>query len=153
MKVFNNNSHILGKLSSKVKQTSELLLPIIGIRDLFIKKDWRQVINDINQLGLIPVGVNDDLIKIRTMSESIQNNDLDDNLIKIIPSLLIMVMTSISHINYNILTKKYQSYGNEKQELIHWKKIAKNCMIYAGMVQYKMPRETYSLLINLESLL
>ena len=38
MKVFNNNSHILGKLSSKVKQTSELLLPIIGIRDLFIKK-------------------------------------------------------------------------------------------------------------------
>ena len=39
------------------------------------------------------------------MSESIQNNDLDDNLIKIIPSLLIMVMTSISHINYNILTK------------------------------------------------
>lgn len=153
MKVFNNNSHILGKLSSKVKHTSELLLPIIGIRDLFIKKDWRQVINDINQLGLIPVGVNDDLIKIRTMSESIQNNDLDDNLIKIIPSLLIMVMTSISHINYNILTKKYQSYGNEKQELIHWKKIAKNCMIYAGMVQYKMPRETYSLLINLESLL
>ena len=38
MKVFNNNSHILGKLSSKVKQTSELLLPIIGIRDLFIKR-------------------------------------------------------------------------------------------------------------------
>ena len=26
-------------------------------------------------------------------------------------------------------------------------------MIYAGMVQYKMPRETYSLLINLESLI
>ena len=49
------------------------------------------------------------------MSESIQNNDLDDNLIKIIPSLLIMVMTSISHINYNILTKKYQSYGNENK--------------------------------------
>ena len=73
--------------------------------EIYLSKDWRQVINDINQLGLIPVGVNDDLIKIRTMSESIQNNDLDDNLIKIIPSLLIMVMTSISHINYNILTK------------------------------------------------
>ena len=120
--------------------------------EIYLSKDWRQVINDINQLGLIPVGVNDDLIKIRTMSESIQNNDLDDNLIKIIPSLLIMVMTSISHINYNILTKNINLMVM-KTRIDSLEKIAKNCMIYAGMVQYKMPRETYSLLINLESLL
>ena len=86
------------------------------------------------------------------MSESIQNNDLDDNLIKIIPSLLIMVMTSISHINYNILTKNINLMVM-KTRIDSLEKIAKNCMIYAGMVQYKMPRETYSLLINLESLL
>ncbi|EMG51057.1 hypothetical protein G210_3411 [Candida maltosa Xu316] len=151
MKVFNNNSHIVSKLSHKVKQTCDLLLPIINIREDFIKKDYREVVAKINKLGIIPADAKDDLIKIRSMSDLIQSNSLDDNLIKVIPSLLILLMTSISHINYSILTKRYQSYGNEKDELNHWKKVAKNCMIYAGMVQYKMPRETYSLLINLES--
>lgn len=153
MKIFSNNSHILSKLSPKVKSTCDLLLPIINIRELFIKKDWSSVVNEINKLDLIPANADADLIKIRVMSELVQTNDLDDNLVKVIPSLLILVMTSISHLNYEILTKRYQSFGNEKDALNHWKKIAKNCMIYAGMVQYKMPRETYSLLINLESLL
>lgn len=151
MKIFNNNSSILGKISLQQKRTCDLLLPIVEIRDLFLKKNWREVITHINQLNLIPVGPNDDLVTIRNMSEMIQNNDLDDNLIKVIPSLLIMVMTSVCHLNYEILTKRYQSLSNQRDELTTWKKVAKNCMIYAGMVQYKMPRETYSLLINLES--
>ncbi|RCK55393.1 Nucleoporin NIC96 [Candida viswanathii] len=153
MKVFSNNSHILSKLSPKIKSTCDLLLPIINIRELFLKKDWSAVVNEINKLDLVPADANADIIKIRNMSELVQTNDLDDNLVKVIPSLLILVITSISHLNYEILTRRYQSYGNEKDALSHWKKIAKNCMIYAGMVQYKMPRETYSLLINLESLL
>ncbi|EGW33542.1 uncharacterized protein SPAPADRAFT_137464 [Spathaspora passalidarum NRRL Y-27907] len=151
MKMFNNNSFILSKIAPQKKQTCDLLLPIITIRELFLQKNWREVITQIGKLGLIPVDPSDDLIKIRTSSELIQNSDMDDNLIKVIPSLLIMVMTSVSHLNYEILTKKYQCLGNEREELIQWKKVAKNCMIYAGMVQYKMPRETYSLLINLES--
>ncbi|KAG7663763.1 NIC96 [[Candida] subhashii] len=151
MRIFNNNGSILDKISSQKKRTCDLLLPMVTIRDLFLKKNWREVITQINQLNLIPVGPNDDLIKIRNMSEMIQNNDLDDNLIKVIPSLLIMVMTSVCHLNYEILSKRYQSLSNQRDELSSWKQVAKNCMIYAGMVQYKMPRETYSLLINLES--
>lgn len=33
------------------------------------------------------------------------------------------------------------------------KQVLKNCMLFAGVVQYKMPRETYGTLISLESLL
>lgn len=153
MKIFNNNSFILDKITLKKKTTCDLLLPIIDIRDLFLAKDWNQVILQVSRLGLIPVDVNDDLFKIRSLSELIQNNNLDDSLIKVIPSLLIIVMTSISQLNYSILTKRYQALGNEREELDKLRKISKNCMIYAGMVQYKMPRETYSLLISLESLL
>ncbi|KAK6454640.1 Nup93/Nic96-domain-containing protein [Scheffersomyces xylosifermentans] len=151
VKIFNINSFILEKIDPQKKETCDLLLPIIDIRDLFIRKDFHQVLIEIKKLGLIPLGSDDNLISIRKASELIQNNHLDDNLIKVIPSLLIMVMTSISQLNFSILTKRYQALGNEREELADLKKRAKNCMIYAGMVQYKMPRETYSLLINLES--
>ena len=153
MKVFNNNSSILSKISSQKKTTCDLLLRIIDVRDSFLEKDWQNVLSSINKLGLIPVDANDDLIKIRTLSELIHGNNLDDSLIKVVPSLLIMAMTSLSQLNYAILTRKYQGLGNEREELQRLKQISKNCMIYAGMVQYKMPRETYSLLISLESLL
>ena len=153
MKVFNNNTNILEKIAPQKKETCDLFLPIINIRDLFIRKDFSQVIFEIRKLGLIPIGEDDDLLKIRKLSELLQSNHLDDSLIKVIPSLLIMAMTSISQLNYDILTKRYQALGNEREELARLKKLSKNCMIYAGMVQYKMPRETYSLLISLESLL
>lgn len=152
MKLFYNNSYILDKISASKKETCDLLLPIIPIRDLFLNKNWNQVILEINKLGLLPINKSDELFEVRKKAEFVHNT-LDDNLIKVIPSLLIMVMTSVSQLNYSILTKRYQTSGNERDQLSNLKTIAKNCMIYAGMVQYKMPRETYSLLISLESLL
>ncbi|ABN64780.2 predicted protein [Scheffersomyces stipitis CBS 6054] len=151
IKIFDTNSFILEQIDPQRKESCDLLLHIIDIRGLFIKKDFQQVLIEIKKLALIPFGQDDDLIIIRKASELIQNNHLDDNLIKVIPSLLIMIMASISQANYAILTKRYQALGNEREELASLKKQAKNCMIYAGMVQYKMPRETYSLLVNLES--
>lgn len=152
MKMFNNNNIILDKISTVQKQTNDLLLPVISIRDMFFQKNWHQTLLEIKNLGLIPINETDELFEIRKSVELLSRN-LDDNLIRVIPSLLIMVMTSASQLNYSILTKRYQTSNNERDELARLKKIAKNCMIYAGMVQYKMPRETYSLLINLESLI
>lgn len=152
MKTFNNNSIILDKVSTIQKQTNDLLLPIISIRENFCHKNWHQTLLDIRKLGIIPIKETDDLFEIRKSVELLSES-LDDNIVRVIPSLLIMIMTSISQLNYSILTRRYQASNNERDELSKLKMIGKNCMIYAGMVQYKMPRETYSLLINLESLL
>ena len=150
---FSKSSKILSSITSSVRHTCELLMSIIKIRNLFVRKEWREVVARIDKLGLLPANSKDDLTRVRAYSELVENNGLDSNLIKVLPSLLILVMTCVSNINYDILTRKYQPISNEKQEINHWKTIAKNCMIYAGMVQYKMPREVFSLLINLESLL
>ncbi|KAI5953823.1 NIC96 [Candida margitis] len=144
------NSYI-SKVSPQTKQTCDLLISVIKIRDLFVKRQWREVIASVNKLDLIPADAHDDLLKVRSYSDLITNNKLDENLIKVLPSLLVLVMTCISNLNYGILARKYQPLSNEREELNHWKKIARNCVVYAGMVQYKMPREVYSLLISLES--
>lgn len=153
MKIFHNNSFILEKISASTKQTNDLLLPIISIRETLHKKNWLQTLIEVRKLHLLPIAESDDLIEIRKLAELLSNNNLDEALIKVIPSLLITVMTCVSHLNFEITTKRYQTAGNGRDELNKLKKIAKNCMIYAGMVQYRMPRETYSLLINLEALL
>lgn len=153
IKVFMNSSHILEKVTSEVKQTNQILLPIVEIRQTFILKDWRKVIEEIGKLGLLPLNPQATFNDIRELTDLIEINKLDSNLIKVIPSLLIMVLTLISQLNYNVLQQAYQPLSKEREEVNTFKTIARNCMVYAGMVQYKMPRETYSLLINLESLL
>lgn len=152
MKTFNNNNMILGKVSPVQKQTNDLLLPIISIRENFYKKNWHQTILEIRNLGLIPIKESDDFFEIRKSVELL-GESLDDSIVRVIPSLLIMIMTSISQLSYSLLTRRFEPLANERDELTKLRKVATNCMIYAGMVQYKMPRETYSLLINLESLL
>lgn len=149
MNTFNNNSYILEQVSSKQREINGYLLPIIDIREKFIQKDWQGTLALVKDLGLIPLVSTDDFVDIRHSAESLANYDVC--LVRVIPSLLIIVMTCIAQINYSIMTKRYGAADREREEVRQLKQIAKNCMVYAGMIQYKMPRETYSLLINLEA--
>ncbi|OBA20393.1 NIC-domain-containing protein [Metschnikowia bicuspidata var. bicuspidata NRRL YB-4993] len=149
--IFERNSFISGQITPKEKEINEYLLPMVDIRDRFVKKDWQGALDGIKNLGLVPIVDTDDFIEVRRAAEAL--NGYDVKLVKVIPSVLMIVMTSIAQINHNASTKKFGMGGQERGELDKLKTIAKNCMVYAGMIQYRMPRETYSLLINLEALL
>ena len=96
-------------------------------------------------------------------------NLMDSNIVKCIPNLLIITMISINKIieklkacnpqgqfqnNTTVLGSGSMNIvnidNNKKDQIAMMKKIARNCMIYAGMIQYKMPRETYSTLIKID---
>jgi nuclear pore complex protein Nup93 len=40
--------------------------------------------------------------------------------------------------------------GVDEDKVHELKQISKNCMIFAGLIKLRMPREMYSVLINLE---
>lgn len=149
MAVFNNNGFILEKITKKEKDINGFLLPIVDIREKFVNKDWQGTLAAVKDLSLVPIVEGDDFIDVRRAAESLASYDVC--LVKVIPSLLVIVMTCISQINYSILTKSFGAGDRERLEVAKLKAIAKNCMVYAGMIQYRMPRETYSLLVNLES--
>lgn len=148
--VYKANGDILAKLSSQNRDTNTGLLKIIDIRNSFVDKKWHQVLAGIKDLGIIPIATNDDLQSIRKEAALVQSDGMDDQLKRVIPLLLIMTMTLVSQLNYNVLTKGYPG-GDDGEEMRRLRQTAKHCMLYAGMVQYKMPRETYSMLVNLES--
>jgi nuclear pore complex protein Nup93 len=147
---FNNNSNILTKLDASSKKSCDLLLAIVNIRESFLEKNFNQVLLDIGNLNLVPINPKADMIQIRDMARYVSSS-LDDTILKVIPSLLVIIMTSISQIVHQVMTKTFKSLVNENEEIDRLKAMAKNAMIFAGIVQYNMPRETYSLLIQLES--
>lgn len=149
MKVFGNNSHILESILIKEKEINGYLLPIVEIREKFVHKDWQGTLDAIKELGLVPIVENDDVVFVRNTASTLSNYDV--NLVRVVPSLLVIVMTCVLQLHYGLATKKFGLGGREKLEDARLKTVAKNCMIYAGMLQYRMPRETYSLLVNLES--
>lgn len=149
MEQIHGNSYAMERVSSRQQEINNYLMPIIDIREHFVAKNWLLVLQLVQKHGLVPVVEHDDFAAIRRAADSL--NSYDDTLVKVVPLLLIMVMTSISHLFHTLMTRRYGVAEREKAEVARLKSIAKNCMVYAGMIQYKMPRETYSLLINLES--
>lgn len=137
-------------ISVKNKEVCKQLLEIAEIRHIFLEKDWDLCLKKVEELDILPVNPNTDLGSTRLKAEELTY--LNESLLRNVPNLLIITMTCVAHKNEQIQKSAFN--GSIKEEkLKELRLIAKNCVVFAGMVQYKMPRETFSLLIGLEALL
>jgi nuclear pore complex protein Nup93 len=126
------------------------LLKIAEIRQLFLEKEWDETLKQIEELDILPVSPNSNLSNIRLKAEELAY--LDDSLLKNVPNLLIIAMTCVAQRKEQINSSAFNGAIKEEKTK-ELKLVAKNCVVFAGMVQYKMPRETFSLLIGLEATL
>lgn len=144
IEVYINNIEISKKVQARNKETCIVLLKLADIRASFLARQWQNTLQQIEDLDLIPF-----TDESSTRKRAQEFTHLDENILKNIPNLLIITMLCISNIIKQLNESDYQSL-TKKQQIDSLKRVAKNCMIYAGMIQYKMPRETYSILINIE---
>lgn len=159
----NEVSHI------NVVQWEEILNKIIGLNILPLVVNQNSLYNNNmdnndNTNGDFSGG---EEIGIRKKAEEF--NLMNPNIVKCIPNLLVITMISVNKIIQRLKSSLSQSkiqsnttlsgsnpinatnLDNSKMDQINaMKKLARNCMIYAGMIQYKMPRETYSTLIQID---
>ncbi|SSD61934.1 related to Nucleoporin NIC96 [Saccharomycodes ludwigii] len=144
----NSNLQITSKISSKNKETLLTLLKLVDIWRLFCNDEWQICLDLLNQVDLIPVFA-DEVTARRGATSLMINNEY---IMKNIPNLLILTMSCVSHL-VKILTggNKPQNDESKGQQLKALKRIAKNCMTYSGITQYKMSKETYNILLNLEA--
>ncbi|ODV64135.1 linker nucleoporin NIC96 [Ascoidea rubescens DSM 1968] len=139
------------KISTKNRNILDMLLGILDIRQNFIENKWKLCLKLIEDLNIFPLNCsnNNDLNYARKKAQEF--NELDENIAKNISNLLLITMTCVSEFIYQLSNSSYIDPAKEAK-LFELNEMSKNCMIYAGMVQYKMPRETYSKLISLESI-
>lgn len=142
--IYIENLEISKKVQSRNKETCILLLKLADARRAYLVKQWETTLAQIEELDLLPFS---DEISARKKAQDFPA--LNENIIKIIPNLLVMVMSCISQMIKNLNQSDYQSSA-KAQQVDALKNVSRNCMMYAGMIQYKMPRETYSALIRLD---
>ncbi|KAH3682972.1 hypothetical protein WICPIJ_006059 [Wickerhamomyces pijperi] len=141
------------KVSSRAKSITYKLLQIAQIKQKYQSKTQiDDCLRLIESLEILPINfaspTSTDLNEIRTKTEDLTY--LADPILKNVPSLLIILMQSITLKREQLVTTSL-NLDIRDEKLKELKIIAKNCIVFAGMVQYKMPRETFSLLISLEA--
>lgn len=149
LKVYNASPEILSKTSIKNRINCKRLLDMFEIIKEFNYNDdltnkCVKIMEQIKKLDLVPIVTYNDISKIRKYINEF--NNYDECIMKNIPNLLIIEMACLQKL---ILTLSYSSMSNEVK-MYDLKQISKNCMIFAGLIKYKMPREVYTFLINLE---
>ena len=167
LKIYNSSTDILSKTSIKNRINCQKLLDIfeiikeflIGVENNNLSNRCISIMEKVKELELIPiVSDSNDISKIRRYISEF--NNYNESIMKNIPSLLIIEMTCIrrlieylTYYNNNIqdnnnINNNGDNINNVKIEEL--KQVSKNCVIFAGLIKYKMPREIYGLLINLE---
>lgn len=149
LKVYNGSPEILSKTSAKNRMNCRKLLDIFKImkeflNDADLETNCVTIMDKVKELDLIPIMTENDISKIRNYINEF--NNYDESIMKNIPNLLIIEMSCLQKL---ILSLSYSSMSNDAN-IYELKQISKNCMIFAGLIKYKMPREVYTLLINLE---
>lgn len=147
--IYNLNQEISSKIELKNKETCSNLLKLIKLHNSFALKNWENCLKIGEELSIIPISSQQiNIGQFKRLSQDFIK--LDDSIVRNIPQLLVIVMTCLIQI---IRQLKESKFNVNEEKIAKMTNIGKNCMIFAGMIEYKMPRETYSTLINLESMI
>ncbi|QLQ79258.1 hypothetical protein HG537_0B06050 [Torulaspora globosa] len=144
LSIYMENLEISKKVHSKNKEMCILFLKLADARKTFQARQWQNALAQIEEVDILPFS---DETSARRKAQEF--SVLNEQIIRIIPNLLIMTMTCIHRLVTDLNKSDYHSIA-KTQQIAALKNVSRNCMMYAGMIQYKMPRETYSTLIKLD---
>ncbi|KAL3235540.1 Nucleoporin NIC96 [Nakaseomyces bracarensis] len=109
------------------------LLDILQIKSLFMSGAWDLTLDKIFTLNILP---HSDENTARDVASEYPL--LNENISRCIPNLLLFAMVSIAN-----LATQYDEGSEKYSELFS---IAKCLMVYSGLIQFRMQRDTYALL-------
>jgi nuclear pore complex protein Nup93 len=149
MEVYASNPVILSKVSQRNRETCTALLQMVNARDLFAHGQWEPCVKEIEATGILTLSPDADVGSVKRRAQRFSG--LHESIARNVPSLLIMVMKCLVNIGQSLNQSMFSNSGRTSK-VAELRARARNCMIYAGMIQYRMPREVYSQLTSLEIL-
>ncbi|ANB14289.1 linker nucleoporin NIC96 [Sugiyamaella lignohabitans] len=149
MQVYSANPAILSKVSQRNRETCNVLLQIVAARDLFAAGQWKDCLQEVDNTGILTLSPQADIAVVRRRAQ--QFVGLHESIARNVPSLLVMVMQCLVNESQALNDSAYSNSGRANN-IAELRIRARNCMTYAGMIQYRMPREVYSQLTSLEIL-
>lgn len=135
----------------KARKTCRNLLTIADCLDLVAKDDYESCLNRISDTGLLVLSPTPAFEEVRTVSRDFAT--YDESLACNIPKLLLVAMTCIVRINEQLRQQNSGDSTIRDRVFEQNRGKANNCMVYAGLIQFRMPREVYVKLTQLDDAL
>lgn len=148
MEVYTGNVSIFNKVKPRNRETCSILLQIVEARDLYAAGEYERCLQVVHATNIITLDPNADTSLVRRRAQEFVM--LHQSVARNVPSLLVMVMECSANIAGIIRESYYTNEGREAR-IKDMRGIARNCMVYAGMIQYRMPREVFIRLSTLET--
>lgn len=148
MQLYTNNEVISDRVKPRNRETCATLLRIVEARDLFAQGDYQRCLQYVNNTNIIVLDANADISLVRRRAQEFAM--LHEAVARNVPSMLVMVMECCATLVASVRESLYTNDGRESM-IMEMRGIAKNCMVYAGMIQYRMPREVFIRLSTLET--
>ncbi|ODV92037.1 hypothetical protein CANCADRAFT_19847, partial [Tortispora caseinolytica NRRL Y-17796] len=160
MDLYETNKEIMSAVQAHTRDTCNMLLKIVSARENFEAGKYTQCIADMDSANLVPMlpmsgivtrsgGGNGAINLVRKRAQ--QFGSLNEAITRNIPMILRMCMEALIEIKNAVSDTEFGKDPTRHKVIAEVQERAKNCMIYAGMIQYRMPQESYSYLTKLEN--
>lgn len=133
----------------KPSESRNTCLTLLGVGDalsLLAASQYERCLEQISSTGLLPLSPDASVTLVREMAQ--QFTRYDDSIARTIPNLLLAAMTCCIRISHSLKDSESPMAASLYGEFQHR---ANNCMMYAGLIQYRMPRVVYSRLTQMEA--
>lgn len=147
MEIYQSNMQMMKKVTPDNRDTCFTLLGIARAWDYLSRGAYEQCLREIDQLNILAFDESVDMGKIRHRAKLV--GSLNSAVARNVPMLLIMVMRCCKSIFDQLNSAAYHTEGGQAK-VNEVQGISRNCMIFAGMMEYSMPREVYMELTTLE---
>ena len=133
--IYSKNASLQSQVDINNRATCDSLLKIADCRTHFQAGNKRACLADLEQTGLVPLAPDLSIAAIKRLSYEF--NQLDHNLARVIPSLLLTAIECLKSVYMEFGDSAYKEPSHSSR-MAAVKRQAKNITLYAGLIRYNM---------------
>lgn len=141
--MYSNSALIIRKIHPRNREACGVLLHIAGARNRYLEGNWETTLDIIDRIDVIPLSPHVDMGNIRRRAQNF--GALHETVARNVGTLLKIAVECCNRLSADLQRSHYAD-SNKSQKLEELKARKKSAMIYAGLIQYKLPAHVYAFL-------
>ncbi|XBW38282.1 hypothetical protein QEN19_003871 [Hanseniaspora menglaensis] len=140
-------------ISKENKIALPVLLKIADIWQQYLSNDFAGTLDSLKALNLVPIydTTANSIAIILTQGKELSELLCIDPVQKNLSNILILTMTCVQKLTIQLQNLKQQPEAVKEKTRNTLQQISKNCMTFVGITSYKLSKETYTILLSIES--
>ncbi|KAG8530068.1 uncharacterized protein KY384_005550 [Bacidia gigantensis] len=143
--LYTNNTMYFAKIKPKSRETSGILLRLSEARASILAGQWVEAYNLIAGLHLLPLAANGNIPIIRNSAQAF--NNLPSPISRNVGPILLWTITCISQQRHALAQRQFEA-GENKQISDNLLSAAKDLMVFAGMLKYRLGEKVWEAVCN-----